>query len=203
RHDEVIRAWFILSPRGLPDPWRVAAYQSPVKEHVARAGVPVHFDWSVAPSGSLPPGAYELTVWVHHQTGGAWQHAAGGLALDGAVIIDADGNLRRAGPLELEMREDVISIPRGVPFALPVQISDALDSDDCVLKWDLRQMNGAAKLDGVGDCSGPTLTLPPEFAAGTYRLTIDIYAGSGQAAHHSDGLTTYVTVTDAIDEHAK
>ncbi|MDQ2651488.1 MAG: glycosyltransferase 87 family protein, partial [Chloroflexota bacterium] len=41
RHDEVIRAWFILSPRGLPDPWRVAAYQSPVKEHVARAGVPV------------------------------------------------------------------------------------------------------------------------------------------------------------------
>jgi hypothetical protein len=202
RHDELLRAWFILSPRGLPEPWRVAMYQSPIKEHVAQAGVPVHFDWSVAPGDSLPPGAYELTVWIHHQSGGIWQHAAGGLAMDGAVIVDADGTLRRGGPLVIEMREDVTSIPRGVVFALPVQVRGAQGSDVCVLRWNLRQIDGAGALDGSEGCTAPSLALPPDLPAGSYRFTMSLYAGTGQAAQQSDGLTTTVTVTDAADERS-
>jgi hypothetical protein len=202
RHDEVLRAWFILSPRGLPDPWRVAAYQSPVKEGVARYGVPVQFDWNVPLVDPLPPGAYDLTVWVHHQNGGTWQHAAGGLALDDAVIVDADGTMRRGGPLGLDMREDVTSIPRGVTLSLPVRVTGAQGANDCVLKWGLLQIDGAGALDGVENCSDPFLSLPPHLPAGTYRLTIGVYAVRGQAALLSDGFTTTVTVTEGADERA-
>ena len=202
-NDELLKAWFILSPRGLPDPWRVAAYESPVEEHVAKAGVPVHFAWSVAPSDALPPGAYELTVWVHHQTEGIWQHAVGGLAMDGSVVVDADGTLRRAGPLVLELREDLISIPRGAAFALPVHVDDAQSSGECVLRWGLRQINGASSLEGVNDCSDPSLALPPDLPVGAYRLTIGVYDGGSQTAQQSDGLTTTVTVTETADEQAR
>jgi hypothetical protein len=202
RHDDVLRAWFILSPRGLPDPWRVAAYQSPATDHVAPAGVPVDFDWSVALADALPPGAYELTIWVHHQTGGTWQHAAGGLAMDDSIIVDADGTLRRGGPLELDMREDVTSIPRGGSIDLPVRVTGAQGSDDCVLKWGLRQIDGSNSLDGVDDCSDPSLTLPSDLPVGSYWLTIGIFTDIGRTAQQSDGFTTTVTVTDASVERA-
>ncbi len=196
RHDELLRAWFILSPRGLPDPWRSASYQSPVKELLTRAGEPARFDWNVTTTDALPAGAYDLSVWVHHQAGGTWQHAAGGLAMVEAVIVDADGNLRRGGPFTIERQGAIGNIPRGETMVLPIRVESARDSDRCLLTWSIAQGDGTQLRDGVAECSFPSLTLPDDTPVGAYRLTVNVYDGRGPDPQFSDGISTAVTVTD-------
>ncbi len=203
RHDAPVRAWFILSPRGLPDPWQVAAYQSPIEEEVVRAGAPERFEWSLTLPASLAPGAYDLTVWVHYQSGGTWHHAVGGPATTDAVIVNADGTLRRSGPVRLEMREDAISIPRDVAYALPIRVAGMHDSPTCWLRWSIRQVNGDRDSDGVTTCEDPVLRLPLGLPLGAYRLTVGASVGDGQAAQLSDGVTAEVTVIESTHARAR
>jgi hypothetical protein len=203
RRDELLRAWFILSPRGLPDPWRAAAYESPIKEQWARAGEPARFEWSASPPDSLPTGAYGLTVWVHHQAGEAWRHAVGGPAMDEAVLVDADGMLRRAGPLLIQMRGTLTSAKPGETVHLPMEVKGAQGLSDCSLRWRLVHADGTDERVGVADCSYPSLNIPPDTQSGVYRLSVEIYTGEGMVGQLSDGIVMAITVTDAADERPK
>lgn len=203
RQDERLRGWFILSPRGLPDPWRNASFQSPIQDHVATANAPVRFDWNLAVPDNIPPGAYDLTVWVHHQSGGTWRHAIGGPAMQDAVIVTPDGALRRSGLLSIKLREGVTSIPRGTAFTLPIQVNGELGEEDCVLKWSLRQIDGDGASEGMASCAEPTLTTASDLQLGAYHLTVDLYERHGRADILSDGVSTSVTVVDAARERSR
>lgn len=203
RHDEQLRAWFILSPRGLREPWRDAVYQSPSEEEVTRAGEQVHFHWSVSLPGSVSPGAYDLTVWVHHRAEGKWQHAAGGSAMDGAVIVNPDGSLRRGGTLRVKPRDSVSHFQTGDSIAVPIQIAGEPDSRGCLLRWSLASAEGGDVREGVTECSARDLALPSGTPVGTYRLTVEIHEGDNLGEPLSDGFATTITVTDTPDDRAE
>ena len=203
RHDEQLKAWFILSPRGLPEPWRFAAYQSPSQEAVTRAGEQADFHWSVTLPESLSPAAYDLTVWVHHRAGGTWQHAAGGAALDEAVIVDPDGTLRRGGTLRVRADGTISRFQAGDSIVIPIQISGHQDSEGCLMRWNLAYTNGREVREGTTECSATYLALPSGIPLGTYRLTVEISRGDKRSARLSDAFSTTITVTDAPDERAE
>jgi hypothetical protein len=123
--------------------------------------------------------------------------------MNGAVVVDANGALRRAGPLTVEIREEISTLPRGVAYALPVDIGGLQDAGACTLRWTLLQVKGSARGDGAASCVDPTLSVPRGLPAGSYWLTIEAFAGADSAAYLSDGVTTTVTVTDAADDQPR
>lgn len=113
-----------------------------------------------------------------------------------AVIVDADGNLRRGGPFTIERQGAIGNIPRGETMVLPIRVESARDSDRCLLTWSIAQGDGTQLRDGVAECSFPSLTLPDDTPVGAYRLTVNVYDGRGPDPQFSDGISTAVTVTD-------
>ena len=202
RDDESLMAWFIISPRGLPDPWRVASYVSPVQEKRVRAGEQTTFDWNVTLAEPMPPGAYDVTVWVHHQLGGAWQHATGGLAMPDALIVEADGTMHRGGASTIQLSAPLTTLQPGTTMSLPIVVHPTPDSHTCVLEWQLVRPDGTQAQDGTIGCSPPIMTLQPNTLPGVYRLSISLVSEVDGQFEIDNGISTFVTVADFTDEHA-
>ncbi|MCA9878762.1 MAG: DUF2029 domain-containing protein, partial [Thermomicrobiales bacterium] len=194
RNDEILRAWFILSPRGLAEPWRHASFQPAPAQRMAPGGEAQTFAWSEAVGDSLAPGAYDVSVWVHHLAAGAWEHATGGLASTRSVIVDDEGTLRWAGPLLVRQRDNAAPLLVGGVTHLPLTIEGITQPEACRASWRLSGANGVDRSGTFASCLDLAVVIPEETPPGTYLLTVEAYTLGEGEARLSDGITLPVAV---------
>lgn len=200
RQDEEIRSWFLLAPPGSYAPWREAAYRSPTRQRLVRAGEPAAFDWYEPVTADLAPGVYGLTIWFHRLGGAGWQHAEGGGYQLSPVVVDPDGSLRWAGPVRITRTETAPPpLAVGQRTVIPFAVGGTSRRVTCRASWRLIDPAGTEVAKGgagTGGCEYPAVAIPDRVAPGRYRLEIVAEAVRDGRPSTSDGISIPVTVTD-------
>ena len=195
REEEEVRAWFLLAPPGDPQPWRTAAYRSPVQQRIARPDEPATFSW-LERIPAVPPGVYGLSVWFHRAVDREWRHAEGGGYGMAPVVVDQDGSIRWAGPIRVGPPRLVGPLVAGRTTRLPLAVSGESSDLVCRASWGLIDpASGDRVVSGhAGRCGNAAVAIPVDTAPGSYRLELVASAVGEGRDRLTDGISIPVTV---------
>jgi hypothetical protein len=196
RRDGELQGWFILAPPGAAEPWLEAVYQSAVQQKLVTASQPMGFAWTASIGSKLSPGIYELTVWFHDRGPAGWEHAAGGDIDLAPVIVDADHQLRWAGPIRVQLAQRPSRLVPGQTSQFEFTVSGLSNGTDCFSRWQLYSAVQLVASGGAGTCASPEVEIPPTLTPGSYRLQIDVLADADGTATLDDAVSLSVMVTE-------
>ncbi len=191
--DEEVRAWFLLAAPGDPNPWTNPAWKSPEVQRLVEGDDSATFSWLERPK--LEPGTYGLSIWFHHATGETWAHAEGGGYGLPAIVVDADGSMRWAGPVRIRASAPIGPIAPGRTTRLPLAVSGLPEAAGCDTTWTLVDDAGSAVAHGgAGPCDTARVALPRDVPSGRFVLRVDAYVTQDDERELSDGMSAPVVV---------